>query len=806
MKTDFRNLTVSVLTLAVQGALAAMVVIPATVLAEGSDDVAALTNPTNSLEVGAEYVSNTSSKFGEYNGLDKAGTYLLGDVDVRGGDAYGEGTGTTRWAITGTDLGTTSRNVGASLSNQGSWSLGIGYDQLQHNITDTYQTPYQGTMGGNSFILPPAFGVIDNKDKPNPVAGVIPPYGAQALTLNQQSYFHNEDVNSTRENSSFNAGYNFNPQWDVKFDFNRLLQSGAKLISAGSDAVNTNGLLNVRGEGIVMLMNPTDFRTDTYNLALNWMGDKGSFTGSYYLSQFTDAYNGLNFSNPYVALNGSTGNNVTGTNPGTAFPMDQLGTNPNNNFQQLNLNGGYNLTQTMKLAGGYSYGRNTQNEAYTDQYMTAPGGLPVTSLNGVVVSQHADLKLTDRTTKDLTLSGGVNFNERDNQTASNVYQFYNIDGPPQEQGVINIPESYRRTKADLEGDYRISSSQNVRLGYEYEQIDRWCDNPPSITEIMGALTASGAYSAAQLADARAYYAGGVSCVQVPNSKDNKALANYRFKVSDAVTLNAGYTYSDRRAQVDNSFYSPLQGNSQGFENAGFVAYFDGSRTEQLGKAGVVWQASDKLSLGLTGRYTDDNYDSTLGVQNGDSWSANLDATYSLAEKSTISAYATYQDRKRNLRTAQGSDVIPTVPEVNFWTNNLTDASTTVGLNAKQGGLFGGRVNLAADLTYSLDKTGYSTTLDYVTAACTAPSTSGYNCGALPDISSELWQLKLTGDYKLDKSSKIMAGYVYQHLNSNDYYYDAYQLGDTATGMLPTNQQSPSYTVNVVFVAYNYTWK
>ena len=43
-------------------------------------------------------------------------------------------------------------------------------------------------------------------------------------------------------------------------------------------------------------------------------------------------------------------------------------------------------------------------------------------------------------------------------------------------------------------------------------------------------------------------------------------------------------------------------------------------------------------------------------------------------------------------------------------------------------------------------------------------------------------------------------YSYQHLKSTDYMYDGYQYG-TGTNYLPTNQQPPSYTVNLIAVSY-----
>lgn len=117
---------------------------------------------------------------------------------------------------------------------------------------------------------------------------------------------------------------------------------------------------------------------------------------------------------------------------------------------------------------------------------------------------------------------------------------------------------------------------------------------------------------------------------------------------------------------------------------------------------------------------------------------------------------------------------------------------------------GGKLDIAGDLTYSLGKSSYGTQPNYPTADLggNACSSAYYaTCGTLPDITNELLQLKLTGNYKVDKTSKIKMGYIYSHLNSNDYFYNAYQYGSTPATLMPTNQQAPSYTVNVVSVSY-----
>lgn len=775
MKTEEKRFAVSPISLAVRGALFAMCAVSFAAYADDAADaeIKALISPTNSVEIGAMDVSSGSNKFGEYNGLRKSGGNLVGNVDVRGGSAFGKQGGTLRWSVYGTDLGTTSRSLGGSVENQGQWNLGLSFDQLRHYTTDGFQTPYQGSMGGNTFILPPSFGRI-NTTTP----------GARTLTATQLSNFHTEDVYSQRKNTKFTAGFNFNPSWNVKFDFNRLDQSGAKLMSAATDVFTGGpGGLNFGGERIAMLMNPTSYKTDTLKLALNWIGEKAHLSASYDGSVFHDDFSGVSFSNPWVAA-GATGALVPG---GAAFPINTMSTPPSNAFHQLSLTGGYRFGAATRLSGGISYGRNTQNESYAGTFTTTPNtmtAMPVSSLNGLVVTTHADLKVTHQASKALGLTAGFKYNERDNRTAANSYTFLDLGGAALTS--VSTPMSNKRTQFELAGDYRISPSQRLHAGYEYESIRRWCSDPLS-NNAQGAGAPVGYYTTA-------------SCAQVPKSTDNKLGLSYKLKATDTVDFNAGYAYSDRKSDVNPSFYNPMEARTTGYENFGYRAFFQASRTQDMFKAGVNWQAADRLSLGLNGRLTKDDYGSSpLGVQRGEASSINLDATYAYSDNSSVSVFTTWQDRSRDLLTSQTRNAVaPQVP-ANQWVNNLSDKDNTIGLSGKQKGLLGGKLELFEEFTYSLAKSRYSTSQLYTPVALGAD-------GITPDIRSELTKFRLNGTYKLDKASNIVLGYTFQKLKSNDYFYNGYQYGFTATSMLPSNQQAPNYKVHVIFAAYKYTFQ
>ncbi len=814
MKTSKELFAVRRLTLAVQGALMLTLAMPLVATAEDGD-VAALTHPANSVEVGATDVSSSSAKFGEYNGLDGKGAYGVGNFNVRGGDAYDSfdgGDGTHRWQIRGTDLGTTSRELNGDASNQGKWSFGFGYDELRHNISDSYQTPFQGSMGGNTFTLPANFGVINTKYLP---AGYTTAPGSNVLTAAQKAAFNTPNVYSQRDNSKFNVGYIIDSNWNVKFDFNHLKQSGAKLQGVGGDQTNGNAngaTTYFAGQTPMVLMNPTNYTTDTINLALNWAGDKGFATTSYFGSMFRDAYNSVSFNNPFY--NGTAATPLPGA--AMAFPVDTMSTMPSNNFNQFNLTGGYNFTSATKVVGGYSYGRNTQNDDFAQQGLT-PNGFPQNSLNGVVITTHADVKLINQTSKDLQLSASVKYNERNNETASSMYSFYTIQQTPIVNNTtlatsFNAPMSNSKTQFDLDGDYRIDNRQKVNLAYGYEEIKRWCNGVPFALNAPAAATGLTPYVA-------------TTCAEVPDSRENKIAAIYKLRASDDLNLSAGYSYADRIANVNPLFYNPMQVGGAtstpygaGFEMPGFMAYMDASRKEQMLKAGANWQATDKLSLTLNGHFAYDNYDSTYGVQNGQRWSVNFDSTYSYSESGSMSAYATSQGSSRNLTNAQqwsgAAATAATATKLSVpagaqtWTDKLSENDITLGLGTKKGGLMGGKLELAGDLTYSVGKTDYSNALNYAAAdlngnTCSSPLYM--TCGSLPEVKNAMVQLKLGSKYALDKASSVRVSYIYQHLASNDYFYNAYQYGSTPSTLLPTNQQTPSYSVNVISASYLYSF-
>jgi len=718
---------------------------------------------TNAIELGVIYSSEDSFKFGEYNGLEDSGFHALGNLSVLGND------GTMRWSLFGTDLGLTSRYVNGSLSTPGLWDLNVRYDALQHNISDTYQTPLQGSLGGNNFTLPVDFGTINaNNAFPS----------ARVLTPTQLSAFHIEEIHSDRDNISVGGGYHFNEHWSMRFDFNHLDQSGAKLLGTGSQGgIALTGGSTGRAEANNIIMNPTEYTTNTFNLALNWQGDKGYLSVGWFGSFFNDEYNSLSWQNALAS-------GASACIGPQCYVNNTMSTAPDNTFNQVNLNGGYLFSAMTKLVGGFSYGFNIQDENFaptlipqasgTPYDMMQAGGLPRSSLDGEVHTIHGDLKLTHKLNKDLMLSGAFKYNERDNRTDSNTYLYHNL-GNGNYTGV-NLPYSNRKIQAEAAADYRVTQGQKLHLGYEHEYFERWCDD---VAAVLGVV---------------------YECVASPSSNEDKLELIYRVKASETVQLNVGYTFADRYADFDHNFaantgsYPVLNAE----DKLGYNAYIYDSRIKHMGEGGINWQATDKLDFGLIGRYSDLDYDATLGVQDGQESSVNLDATYIYNENGSVSAYASWQNSERELRN--GLNGSATVAPTNIWTNQLNQDSYAIGLNVRQGGLMGGKLEVLGDVSYSFDTSHYSTQVPY-DPTCTAANK--LTCGDTPDIETSLFALNLNGAYQVNKNGKVALGYLYQLFDSNDYYYNGYQYGFTPNRVMPTNEQAPSYSEHVIFFSYIY---
>jgi MtrB/PioB family decaheme-associated outer membrane protein len=764
------------------------------------DEAQALKTPQNTVEVGSTNVNSGGggaaglARFGEYNGLSKGGGYPNLNIHAKGGTAFtqNEQGETMRWSVDGDNLGLTNRNLNMRLSDQGEWSVGLSIDELQHWTAPGYQTPYSGTMGGNRFTTSMPTLTSTNASVFNPAYSQSQSFTTPVTPTPNTSwstYLQSMDVYTDRTTSTITASRLLSGQSSIDFEFSQLRQSGAKLMSMPTAKNGT-----VPNEKIAYLPNPTQYETDQWNLGYHWKGEKSRYSLSYVGSAFRNANDAVYFQPAFS----------TTATPGAT---QALSTAPSNTFNQINANAGYDISKQTKLTGNFSWGMGLQNQGfnpstYSSLYAGSGAYAGPTSLNGRVDNTHFDIRLTDQYSSNLTLSGVLRYDERLNKTASNAYHFYGIDySSSHVYNYYNTPFSNRKNQAELAADYKFNPDQKLRVTVGHESYSRWCEN----------------------------YGTAANCVVATGHGEDKMDATFRQKLNAETDLRVGYAYSDRKTTTNTAAITDMisiNGNIlvgaggypsgvtatnaitglNGGDYQGFNPYFSASRRQDALKMGATTQINDQWALGLSGKWGYDRYgDSTFGVQNGSSQSLNADLSYAYKENANVYGYITGQRMQRDMTNKYV--LIATSPSTSgpinqelSWMNRLQGRDVTLGLGFNDESLMGSRLTLKGDANFSFARTGYFTQLNYSPSlSCTDPTV--LSCGSVPDIRYSVVQLKLIGEYRLEKNTKVTVTYLNQHMWAQDYYYNGLQTGYTPTSLIPTNQSPGAYKIQLFGVSY-----
>jgi MtrB/PioB family decaheme-associated outer membrane protein len=714
------------------GALVAMAV------ALGATSAVAQTQ-TSTIEIGPSAVSDGSYKAGEYNGLQNQGAYGIGNVDFRGGKSGYNSDSALRWRIRGSDLGLETRGLAAEIGQQGKFRIDVGYDELRRNRSDTFQTPFDGAGSSNALTLPggwvvptiagssasatavnavsarglvPAIGTAPyiNTATNSPAMGAtLFPTASQMALVNAAAgadvpLFHNVDLFTKRRIFNAAVNYRFDDQWAFDASVRPEHKSGAKPM--GTVSRNT-------GADIATII-PDVIDTDHNQMAanLNFKGEKAFAQAAYYGSIFRNSV-------PFMSWqNWATPTGVVNT----------ISSTPDNNFNQFNVTAGLNVSPGTKLVANGSYGRATQNDAFMSDATTPV--VPVSSLNGLVVTTAFNAKLSTKATKQLALSAGYRYDDRDNRTGVHIFQYADAGeaaaananfpaGPNNPLGAVlaqnanaNRPYSRRLNQVNLDGDYAVARHQWIKGGYDFERINRTCADT------------------------------WISCADAEVTNESTLRADWRTSVSGAVTARVGYAYSVRRTPNynENAFlalvpyanvapgaaiggataysfmtangwtgYGPVAGyaattgnmntffpsnnalanamyanNNRISELPGMRRYYVADRNRDKVRSQLTWQAGEALSLQGGVDFNNDDYpSSTYGVQSSKTWAANIDASYALGDTFTADVFFSYENLRAltagNSYAANSNAAAPTngQPGVVGLSGNNCDSFTTM---------------------------------------------------------------------------------------------------------------------------------
>jgi MtrB/PioB family decaheme-associated outer membrane protein len=676
------------------GALAALMMTVATPLV--AQNAPALPKAIGSLEVGPGAVSDDSYKAGEYNGLQSKGAFFIGNFDFRGVQAPDSA---RRWHLRGNDLGLDTRSVWGDVSNQGHVRFLFAYDQLRRNRSDSYQTPLLGTGTGtltlpSAWLVPTVAGASGSSTATNNISarGLIPsiagaPYINTATTATQGAImtptsaqmtqintaagtdlplFRNVNLDTTRYRVDLGLNYSFGDNWGIDLSARPEHREGLKPM--GTVSRNTGGDIST------IIADPINTNTDQFTANLNYRSAKTLIQGGYYGSIFSNKIRSVSWQNWATA--GLTTNTMSST--------------PDNDYHQFVFTANQKLSSTSRLVANASYARGTQSDAFLTDSTTPV--VPVPSLHGVVVTTAFDAKYTARPVKKLDVVAAYKFDDHDNQTPVNIYQYADAGdvpavnasfpaGPNNPLGSVvaqnanaNRPYSRKVNQATLDAGYALGHGQRVSAGYEFQRNDRRCpgswiscadaaitnENVAKAewhTSLTGNLTARVSYEYGRRRtpdyNENAYLALVPYAAVVPAGQAQSALASMQQSGLPGYGPVLGYnggvfvdgTFFPSNNAMANAMYA---NNNRISELVGLRRYYVADRNRDKVRSLVGWQASEALSLQAGVDFNRDTYPgATYGLQQSKVAGVNLDGNYAVGDHISADLFYGY-DRLHGL--------------------------------------------------------------------------------------------------------------------------------------------------------------
>jgi MtrB/PioB family decaheme-associated outer membrane protein len=673
-------------------------------------------NPPSVIEVGPGDVTQGSYKAGEFNGLQRKGAFFIGNVDLRGGSRDRDSG--FRWRIAGTDLGLDVRRVFLDAGAQGRYRFTFVLDQLRRNRSDTYQTPYLGT-GSNTLSLPsswlvptvagstgsnravnaisarglvPAIGTAPYYDTytatpSSTMSAVLMPNATQLAVVTAAAaadvpFFRNVNLDTTRTRVDGGIEYDIRPNATFSASVRPEHKEGLKPM--GTVSRNTNGDIST------IIPDVIDTDTTQVDASLSLKGTRTFARGGYYGSFFKNNIRSMTWQNWATA--GGTLNTMSST--------------PDNAFHQLNFTGSHKLSPTTKVVANASYARGTQNIAFLTDSTTPV--VPVPSLNGLVVTTAVDAKFTAQPAKKLDFSAAYKYNDHDNRTPINIFQFAdagedigvntnfpasgsNPYGAVQAQNAnANRPYSKKLNQANLDAGYAIGAMHRAGIGYEFQRTNRSC--PGSWincadaaltnehiarlewrTNVRENLTARIGYERSRRTtpgyDENAFlavvpYAGVVPAGQTISALgilQQTGLTGY----GPILGYNGGAFVNSTFFPSNNALANNLYANGNRIsELVGMRRYYVANRNRDRLRTQLSWQPANVVSLegGIDGT-VDDYPSSTYGLQSAKTWAAKLDGNYAPNDRVSADVFYTYE----TLRSASAG---------NSYTTNSNAATIT----------------------------------------------------------------------------------------------------------------------------------
>jgi MtrB/PioB family decaheme-associated outer membrane protein len=649
------------------------------------------------VEAGPGYVSSDGFRFGDYTGLED-GFHLFGNVFARywSKDAH-------YMRLDGYRLGLDSRALFLEGGKLSRYQVRASYQGIPRNIFDTTSTPYGGN-GSDRLTLP---------------AGWVRAPSTQGMTELDSSL---QEVDIERKWDIYSAGLTFTPVTHWAFDLNyRRQDREGKDVYAGSFFFNA-----------AEFTEPVDYNTDELEASAAYNADRWQLRLSYFGSFFDNNNSGLTWDNAYSSQS-------PGANTG------QMALPPDNRANQLSLNGSLLLPANTMLSGQLSLGRMKQDERllpYTTNSLLATSPLPRSKVDGEVDTTNVNLRVTSSPVNAFTVEGEFRYNERDNKTDEDVYDYVVTDLFVSSNPAENIAYDFQRYDYKLRGEYRLMRQARLHAGYDYQRFER-------------------------------------TRQERKNTNTGRLWTRLKAHPIELVDVDVELYTEDR----DGSRYDPITGVTNP-QNPLMRKYNMADRKRKGIRAYVSFYSSDRVNIGLDAEYTKDDYDdSEIGLEDSDYRHFGVDASYLITPD--VTAYASFNFEK--IKSKQSNSQTFSDPDW-FAVSNDKFRTGTVGLRYPK--IIG---KLGADIEYT-----------YASSDGDIENNTNGLESDFPTLQTRLHQLRLGLDYPYSDALSLKFGYMYERFDTVDWALQ--DVGPaTVPNLLSLGADPYNYSANVFFVGVRYVF-
>jgi len=698
------------------------------------------------IELGAWVNSDDSFKFGDYTGLEEKGVSLLANFDISR-RAVWDSDDVRWWRAQGQNLGLDSRFARGDFGYQGLFNVWFEYEEIPKYQTDSASTVFQG-RGTDRLTLRPSW----------IASGTTA--GFNALAANEREL----DIDHIRRD--VRAGFGLDLPWDLEWvgDYEYETKKGRKIVGAAIGSSPGSARASLVPE-------PLDYQTNEGKTALRWNGERAQLQLGYEISVFNDSNDSLTWQNPFTFSPASAG-----------YPngFGRKATPPDNSFNQVSLTGGVDLPWNTRVSGDAAFGWMRQNANFLPYTVNPALSVPIPPPRGDadagIDTTAATLRVASRPIDHLRIDANIRYDDRDNTTPRDVYQYVAGDALSQ-QGInsnrarLNLPNSYQLVEGRFEAGYELFDRTELSVAYKRQEIER------TYTEVdhIGENTYEGALRSRPLSWLQMRVEGGFA---------DRNGSEYMYQSPLFQGFTPGYV---------GSITSP----DELFENNPLLRknnYADRKRSRVLGRIDLM--PIDAFSIGLDASWVNDDYDqSTLGLTQREALSSTVDLSWSPVEILTTYAWFTYDNLQSDLDGRAFGSVAEASNPQRDWFERDEDHVYTAGVGAELH-LLDDRLRLRADYVYSMANTA----IDVRTGSALTPTSRTF-----PDIESRLHDFNVSAEYQLRENIAVRVSYLVEDLKSEDWAIDGV-APNTLSNVLGLGETPPHYRNHLVGFAVRYEFR